>query len=99
MVDSDCLMRRACPVWSIDIVLKGSRALIMLDGHNKSEIVWESFGHPTDTWLPGMKLWKAMKGTSWKSSVDPASGLFSIAMDMSPGKTQLVMVYNNSVPY
>ncbi|XP_057836245.2 G-type lectin S-receptor-like serine/threonine-protein kinase At2g19130 [Cryptomeria japonica] len=92
-------------VWSTDNGLKGSRAVmmdsgnfIMLDGH-KSEIVWESFAHPTDTWLPGMKLWKGMKGASWKSSVDPASGLFSIAMDMSPGKTQLVMVYNNSAPY
>ncbi|GLJ51341.1 hypothetical protein SUGI_1091680 [Cryptomeria japonica] len=94
-------------VWSPDIGLKGSRAIItepgnfiMLgDGQNNCEIVWESFTHPTDTWLPGMKMWKGMKLTSWKSSVDPASGIFSYGMDMSPGKTQMVSVYNNSVPY
>ncbi|XP_057836445.1 G-type lectin S-receptor-like serine/threonine-protein kinase At2g19130 [Cryptomeria japonica] len=93
--------------WSTGLGVKGSRAMItevgnfiMLgQGRNKSEIVWESFAHPTDTWLPGMKLWKGMKLTSWKSSVDPASGLFSGGMDMSPGKTQILMVYNNSVPF
>ncbi|GLJ51257.1 hypothetical protein SUGI_1090340 [Cryptomeria japonica] len=102
------LDRKARSVWSTDIHLKGSRAVlrdsgnfIMLgDGHNKSEIVWESFAHPTDTWLPGMKMWKGMHLTSWKSSVDPAaSGLFSYGMDMSPRKTQMVLVYNNSIPY
>ncbi|GLJ35685.1 hypothetical protein SUGI_0717080 [Cryptomeria japonica] len=94
-------------VWSTDLAVKGSRAtitnsgnFIMLGhGQNNSEIVWESFAHPTDTWLPGMKLWKGMKLTSWKSSVDPASGLFSLGMDMSPGKTQMLMLYNNIVPY
>ncbi|GLJ33549.1 hypothetical protein SUGI_0674650 [Cryptomeria japonica] len=93
-------------VWSTDIGLRGSRAVIMdsgnfiiLDTHNESEIVWESFAHVGDTWLPGMKMWKGMWGTSWKSSVDPATGLFSVGMDMSPGKTQMLMVYNNSFPY
>ncbi|GLJ51238.1 hypothetical protein SUGI_1090030 [Cryptomeria japonica] len=70
--------------------------LVSLDAHEKSEIVWENFAHPTDTWLPGMKMWKGMKLTSWKSSVYPAIGLFSIGMDISQGKTQLVMIYNNS---
>ncbi|XP_059068827.1 G-type lectin S-receptor-like serine/threonine-protein kinase At2g19130 [Cryptomeria japonica] len=99
--------REGRSVWSPDPVLKGSRAIIsesgnfiMLgDGQNKSEIVWESFTHPGDTWLPGMKMWKGMKLTSWKSSVDPATGLFSMGMDISPGKTQMLMVYNNSNPY
>ncbi|XP_059064148.1 S-locus-specific glycoprotein S13-like [Cryptomeria japonica] len=83
-------------VWSTDIGLRGSRGQIMdsgnfiiLHAHNKSEIVWESFAHVCDTWLPGIKMWKAMRGTSWNSSVDPSSGLFSIVIDMSPGKTQL----------
>ncbi|GLJ33535.1 hypothetical protein SUGI_0674410 [Cryptomeria japonica] len=40
-----------------------------------------------------------MKGTSWKSSLDPTSGLFSIEMNMSLGKIKLVMVYKKSVPY
>ncbi|GLJ51290.1 hypothetical protein SUGI_1090850 [Cryptomeria japonica] len=65
----------------------------------KSAIVRESFAHPTDTWLPGMKMWKGMTITSWKNTLDPASGLFSFRMDMSPGKTQMIMFYNNTVPY
>ncbi|GLJ51284.1 hypothetical protein SUGI_1090750 [Cryptomeria japonica] len=93
-------------VWSTLNGQKGSRAMItdtgnfiMLDAYNKSAIVWESFTHPTDTWLRGMKMWKGMTLTSWKSSSDPASGLFSIRMDVSPGKTEMVMFYNNTVPY
>ncbi|XP_059068821.1 receptor-like serine/threonine-protein kinase SD1-8 [Cryptomeria japonica] len=46
-----------------------------------------------------MNMWNGMKLTSWKSSVDPGSGLFSYGMDISSRKTQLVMTYNNSVPY
>ncbi|XP_057869495.1 S-locus-specific glycoprotein S6-like [Cryptomeria japonica] len=77
------------PIRSMLGVLKFSSDghLRLLDGPNNSEIVWESFAHSTDTWLPGMKLWKGMKLTSWKSYVDPTSGLFSVGMDMSPGKT------------
>ncbi|GLJ51267.1 hypothetical protein SUGI_1090480 [Cryptomeria japonica] len=80
-------------------IIMDSGNLLMLDAYNESAIVWESFAHPTDTWLPGMKMWKGMKLTSWKSSVDPAIGLFSFGLDMSQGKTQFVMVYNNSVTY
>ncbi|GLJ51249.1 hypothetical protein SUGI_1090150 [Cryptomeria japonica] len=92
-------------VWSTDTDQKGSRAVItdsgnfiMLETHNNSAVVWESFKHPTDTWLPGMEMWKGMKLTSWKSSSDPATGLFSYGMDMSPGKTQMMLFYNNTVP-
>ncbi|GLJ51059.1 hypothetical protein SUGI_1086970 [Cryptomeria japonica] len=99
--------RKGPSVWSTDNGLRGWRVvitdpgnlIILGHGHNKSDIVWESFAHPTDTWLPGMKMWKGMRQTSRKSSVDPAVGLFSNGMDMSPGSTQMVLVYNNSVPY
>ncbi|GLJ51260.1 hypothetical protein SUGI_1090370 [Cryptomeria japonica] len=93
-------------VWSTDASQKGSRAVItdsgnfiMLSVQDKTRIVWESFGHPGNTWLPGMKLWKGMKLTSWKSSVDPAVGLFSLEMDKSPGKTATMMLFNNTVQY
>ncbi|GLJ51372.1 hypothetical protein SUGI_1092250 [Cryptomeria japonica] len=99
--------RKGRSLWSTAIGLKGSRAMItesgnfiMLGyGHNKSDIVWESFAHPGDTWLPGMRMSKGMKLTSWKSLADPAIGLFSYGMDRSSGMTQMVMIYNNSVPY
>ncbi|XP_028793470.1 receptor-like serine/threonine-protein kinase SD1-8 [Neltuma alba] len=48
---------------------------------------WQSFGFPTDTLLPGMKLgWDFGKGiewriTSWKSENDPSSGDYSFRME------------------
>ncbi|GLJ51245.1 hypothetical protein SUGI_1090110 [Cryptomeria japonica] len=69
-----------------DAILMDSGNLVMLDAQEKSEIVWESFAHRGDTWLPGMKMWKGMKLTSWKSSVDLAIGLFSYGIGMSPRK-------------
>ncbi|XP_059068792.1 G-type lectin S-receptor-like serine/threonine-protein kinase At2g19130 [Cryptomeria japonica] len=66
--------RNGRSVWLADIGQKGSRRVIMDSGnfimlyaYNVSAIVWESFAHPTDTWLPGMKMWKGMNLTSWKS--------------------------------
>ncbi|GLJ51286.1 hypothetical protein SUGI_1090770 [Cryptomeria japonica] len=98
--------RMGCSVWSTDNGQKGSGAVItdsgnfiVLDAHNESAIVWESFAHPTATLLPDAKLWKGMTLTSWKSSSDPASGLYSFRMDTSPGKTELMMLFNNTVPY
>ncbi|GLJ51288.1 hypothetical protein SUGI_1090820 [Cryptomeria japonica] len=100
------LDRKGRSVWSSDNGQKGSRAVItdsgnfiVLGAHNESAIVWESFAHPTDTLLPDAKLWKGMTLTSWKSSSDPASGPFSFRMDVSPGKTELMMLFNNTVPY
>ncbi|XP_057834871.2 G-type lectin S-receptor-like serine/threonine-protein kinase At2g19130 [Cryptomeria japonica] len=85
---------------------KGSRASILDTGNfvlfgaqNTSEIVWESFGDPTDTRLPTMKFWKGLKLKSWKSSVDPAPGPFFQQMNPSPGKTDLQLQYKNIVPY
>jgi hypothetical protein len=46
-----------------------------------SHILWQSFDHPTDTLLPGMKIKAGKTGwplTSWQSDVDPAPGLFSL---------------------
>ncbi|XP_057839999.2 G-type lectin S-receptor-like serine/threonine-protein kinase At4g27290 [Cryptomeria japonica] len=95
-------------IWSSDNSLKASQASLLESGNlvmlgaragNSSEIVWESFQHPVDTWLPGMKMWKGMKLTSWKSSADPAPGPFSFQMDPSPGKTQFLLLSHNTVPY
>ncbi|XP_054812245.1 G-type lectin S-receptor-like serine/threonine-protein kinase At4g03230 isoform X2 [Prosopis cineraria] len=44
---------------------------------------WQSFEHPTDTFLVGMKMDKDLVLTSWKASDDPGSGDFAFAM----GKT------------
>ncbi|KAH7662009.1 S-receptor-like serine/threonine-protein kinase protein [Dioscorea alata] len=59
-------------------------------------VAWQSFDHPTDTLLPGMKLGLDFTTglnhnlTSWKSSGDPSPGDYSVAMDIR-GDPQLVV--------
>ncbi|TXG67193.1 hypothetical protein EZV62_008468 [Acer yangbiense] len=55
-----------------------------------SQVLWQSFDHPTDTLLPGMKLgYDHVTGVSWSlvswnSSQDPAPGGFSLALALDP---------------
>lgn len=44
-------------------------------------ILWQSFDHPTDTFLPGMKMSGDLNLTSWKSEVDPQEGNFTFQLD------------------
>ncbi|GLJ28327.1 hypothetical protein SUGI_0556690 [Cryptomeria japonica] len=91
-------------IWSSDNSLKASRASLLESGNlvllrTRAGKVWESFQHPVDTWLPGMKMRKGMKLTSWKSSSDPAPGPFYLQMDPSPASTQFSAFSHNSGPY
>ncbi|GLJ32055.1 hypothetical protein SUGI_0645460 [Cryptomeria japonica] len=72
---------------------------ILLGAQNTSEIVWESFANPTDTFFPTMKFWKGLKLHSWKSLVDPAPGPFILEMTPSPGMNNFLLQYKNGVPY
>ncbi|KAD4384905.1 hypothetical protein E3N88_25073 [Mikania micrantha] len=53
----------------------------------ESNTIWQSFDHPGDTYLPGMKVGKDLitgidrQWTSWKSLDDPSSGQYAIYMD------------------
>ncbi|PAN50840.1 hypothetical protein PAHAL_9G550500 [Panicum hallii] len=50
-------------------------------------VTWQSFDHPTDTWLPGATLgYDRARGvhsflTSWTDSENPAPGAFSMVID------------------
>ncbi|XP_031092295.1 receptor-like serine/threonine-protein kinase SD1-8 [Ipomoea triloba] len=77
------------PVWSTNITagaavlatLGDNGNLVLSDGGAKP--IWQSFDHPTNTYLPGSKIGynKRTKTkqvfTSWKDLDDPAPGLFS----------------------
>ncbi|KAL8487338.1 hypothetical protein ACS0TY_023857 [Phlomoides rotata] len=58
--------------------------------------VWQSFDHPTDTYLPGMNLgWNLVTGkenylSSWKNRDDPGTGEYSYHLDPT-GYPQIVM--------
>ncbi|OMO94113.1 hypothetical protein CCACVL1_06162 [Corchorus capsularis] len=102
------------PIWSTNIsstnstsveaVLLDDGNLVLRQGPNSSTILWQSFDHPADTWLPGMKLSfdkrtnQSRSITSWKSQDDPAPGLFSIQID--PSQTdQIIFLWNRSQRY
>ncbi|XP_024019235.1 G-type lectin S-receptor-like serine/threonine-protein kinase At4g03230 [Morus notabilis] len=98
------------PIWSTNVrttssdsvraVLLDSGNLVLTDGSNLSEPLWQSFDHPTNTWLPGAKLGynkitkRSQVLTSWKNSEDPAPGLFSFKLD--PRDNSYVILWNRS---
>ncbi|KAF2311237.1 hypothetical protein GH714_021119 [Hevea brasiliensis] len=80
---------------SLEAVLLDDGNLVLRDGPSSSDPpLWQSFDHPTHTWLPGCKLGlnkitgKSTRLTSWKSKEDPAPGPYSFARDPN-GTTQL----------
>ncbi|XP_059437237.1 receptor-like serine/threonine-protein kinase SD1-8 [Corylus avellana] len=95
------------PVWSTNLTFPGSNLteavlgedgnLVLRDGSNQSCIFWESFDHPTDTWLPGSKV-GINKLISWKNSEDPAPGVFSFGLDPN-GSNQYFLEWNRSQIY
>ncbi|URE35331.1 serine threonine-protein kinase [Musa troglodytarum] len=63
---------------------------------NSDNILWQSFDHPTDTFVPGMKIQYNYGNhstryiTSWKDANDPSPGNFSLGID-SRTPTQLLI--------
>ncbi|TVU10342.1 hypothetical protein EJB05_43866, partial [Eragrostis curvula] len=64
--------------------------------------LWQSFEHPSDTFLPGMKIrvkYKTRAGerlVSWKAPDDPSPGSFAFGMD--PGTFLQTFIWNGTLP-
>ncbi|XP_016492886.1 G-type lectin S-receptor-like serine/threonine-protein kinase At4g03230 [Nicotiana tabacum] len=77
--------------------------LIFSDGLNSTPPLWQSFDHPTDTWLPNAKTKYDKRSNttkniiSWKNSEDPSPGLFSVEMDQS--NRQFLLKWNRTEMY
>lgn len=88
---------------STEAVIFDNGNLVLRDKSNSSMLLWESFNHPTHTWLAGSKIGlNKITGinqrlTSWKDENDPAPGLFSYELD--PTTKMYVLYWNNSVQY
>ncbi|XP_040367103.1 G-type lectin S-receptor-like serine/threonine-protein kinase RKS1 [Rosa chinensis] len=60
--------------------------LVVFQDDNNENLSWQSFDHPTDTLIPGMKVgvnWKTGQEwvlTSWKSQDDPAIGDYTLRL-------------------
>ncbi|XP_062175920.1 receptor-like serine/threonine-protein kinase SD1-8 isoform X2 [Alnus glutinosa] len=87
-----------------EAVLRDDGNFVLRDRSNPSTIFWESFDHPTDTWLPGAKLGvdkvtgKPQQLISWKNKEDPAPGVFSFGLDPN-GSNQYFLEWNRSQIY
>jgi hypothetical protein len=63
---------------------------------------WQSFEHPGDTFLPGMKIrvrYRSRDGerlVSWKGADDPSPGSFTFGMD--PGTLMQAFIWNGTRP-
>jgi hypothetical protein len=102
------------PFWSTNLtfpksnmteaVLLDDGNFVLRDGLNPSSIFWESFDHPTDTWLPGSKLGidkvtgKLRQLISWRNSENPTPGVFSWGLDPN-GSYQYFLEWNKSQIY
>uniref|UniRef100_A0ACD5V213 Uncharacterized protein n=1 Tax=Avena sativa TaxID=4498 RepID=A0ACD5V213_AVESA len=84
-------------------------AAVLLDTGNlvlqfaNGTIIWQSSQHPTDTVLPGTRIFLGDKAhvaghlVAWKSPTDPSTGDFSLSSDLSMN-LQLV-IWHGSMPY
>ncbi|GKB86789.1 S-locus glycoprotein domain-containing protein, partial [Tanacetum coccineum] len=85
---------------SADAVLLDNGNLVLRHGEDGD--VWQSFDHPTDTFVSDMKIssnkntGKEMRLTSWVNDEDPRPGMFSIGID--PNRHQ-VYLWKGDEPY
>ncbi|KAF6991010.1 hypothetical protein CFC21_008146 [Triticum aestivum] len=86
---------------SSSAVLKNDGNLVVRSPNGTA--LWQSFDHPTDTLIPGMKVrmsHRTLRGdifVSWKSPGDPAPGSFSYGVD--PGTYIQLLLWNGTRPY
>ena len=70
---------------------------------NKENYIWQSFDHPGDTYIPGMKLGKNFVTgreiylTSWRSTDDPSPGEYTFRFLMVKGKYVQLYLRKSSV--
>uniref|UniRef100_A0A0D9W4V2 Receptor-like serine/threonine-protein kinase n=1 Tax=Leersia perrieri TaxID=77586 RepID=A0A0D9W4V2_9ORYZ len=105
-------------VWSskANITTNTTLAAILLDNGNlvlgssisnasSSSILWQSFDHPTDTFLQGGKIsWNNVTGmnrriVSRKNTIDQAPGLYSYELFENNDSTSIVCTFNSSNLY
>ncbi|KAI0495143.1 hypothetical protein KFK09_025292 [Dendrobium nobile] len=71
--------------------------------NNSGVMAWQSFDHPCDTYLPGMKVGLDLITnvnqvfTSWRSEDDPAPGNFSIGI--APDWSTQFFIWEGNKPW
>ncbi|KAL5999621.1 hypothetical protein ACLOJK_037906 [Asimina triloba] len=99
-------------VWSTNVTAaetNGSIAKLEDNGNlvvreaDSGAVLWESFDHPCDTLLPGMKIGINLRTgrsrmlTAWRSDDDPAPGIYAFGID--PQDLNQFFVWRRRIPY
>lgn len=83
-------------ILNVSATLEDTGNFVLRD-ESEDKTLWQSFDHPTNVLLPGMKLGVNLKTgqtwklTSWLSDQIPASGAFSLTWESSQASGELVM--------
>ncbi|GMI63692.1 hypothetical protein like AT4G21390 [Hibiscus trionum] len=86
---------------NVSATLLDSGNLVLRNGN--SEILWQSFDYPSNTFLPGMKLGYSKKTgkvwslTSWLDQEDPNKGDFEMKMDSKTSDAFVLMRGNDTL--
>lgn len=84
------------------VQLMDSGNLMLQDNRNNGEILWESFKHPYDSFMPRMTLGTDgrtggnLKLTSWTSHDDPSTGNYTAGI--APFTFPELLIWKNNVP-
>ncbi|KAK9133693.1 hypothetical protein Scep_013221 [Stephania cephalantha] len=93
-------------LWSSNLLVSSNNSIgELLDSGNlvlraREKVLWQSFDHPTDTFLAGMKFGLNVRTgenqllTAWKSIDDPSPGNFTLGFD--PNKIAQIIIWNGS---
>uniref|UniRef100_A0ACD5WIM2 Uncharacterized protein n=1 Tax=Avena sativa TaxID=4498 RepID=A0ACD5WIM2_AVESA len=101
------------PLWSTNVTTTGSTVgvlldtgnLVLADASNASRVLWQSFDHFGDTWLPGGKLGRNKRTGqvtrlfAWRGYGDPAPGAFSLELDPDGASSQYLLSWNGTATY
>ncbi|KAL5731132.1 hypothetical protein ACHQM5_003890 [Ranunculus cassubicifolius] len=85
------------------VVLRDNGNLVLTNGVRDSDVYWQSFDYPSDTWLPGGRIRydnrtrKSQLLISWKTANDPSEGVYSLELD--PIEEQYLIKWNRSEQY
>ncbi|TVU20748.1 hypothetical protein EJB05_30343, partial [Eragrostis curvula] len=86
-------------------VIRDNGNLVLVDGGNASNVLWQSFDHPTDTlvpdaWLGQDKLTGEYQTlTSWRNAEDPSPGMFTDTVDPTNGTSEFFYLWNGTRAY
>jgi D-mannose binding lectin len=83
---------------TVQLMANGNIVLNDSDGTT----VWQSFDHPTDTYIPGMRVGLDLQTgvnqvfTSWRNKTDPAPGKFTMGID--PSRSTQLFIWDGGHP-